>query len=286
MASASLYRPVKQKPVDSYRFQTSPTFLENSEELLSGNDVAAKETIYNDNSSETNGQRITRRSPPLHSQPFFIPANVPEHDEIHTTSTPLYLSENEPSGDTTAKFPCPEPEYCGTWVRTSPGPESRSSFATTTTCVSETLQNEAGFAPQSPIAVSDGSASVLSSPAASIVSSAISTNSSDIYGWEEELDRKTTEPYSGWERQSARPLPSGGRSGYQTTRVSRLRPDNCQYQFKRVDPKRRGLLYRVLNLSRDHKRTPVIEEERTIPSENFIEPPKPTVVTSAIGIDS
>lgn len=281
MASASLYRPMEKKVVDSYRFQTSPTFLEDSDDVLKGDDVAAKESNLG-----TDSQRVIHTSSPAQSPTFYVPAKYPEHDEVHTILTPVCLGEDKSSDDATMKVPCPEPRYSVTGVHAPSGHGSGSSFATTATCVSETPPNDNASVPNSPVAISDGSASMLSSSATSVVSSTVSINSSDLYGWEEELDRKSAGAYSGWERQATRPLPSGGRSGYQATRVPRIRPDNHPCQVKRVEFKRRGLLYRVLNLSRDHKRTPVIEEERTTALENIIEPPKPTVITSAIGIDS
>jgi hypothetical protein len=90
--------------------------------------------------------------------------------------------------------------------------------------------------------VASSAASMMSSSASTY---SASTNVSDIYGWEEELDRKSSiENHGAWEREMARRLPSGGR-----TVGPRVRGSVHEMQYKREDGKRKSLLYRVLNLS-------------------------------------
>ncbi|KAL3427721.1 hypothetical protein PVAG01_01230 [Phlyctema vagabunda] len=285
MASASPHRLSDKQMVDSYRFQTSPTFLGNPDELLRRGGVAAKEISYIESKKLIGNQTDQKRSPTL-QQSFFIPAKVPEHDEVHAISPPLCQNEHGTPDDTAMNLKFPDSMYRGTWITTSPiGHESRSSLATTTTLTSETAQSQDAPAITSSIVGSDSTASVPSSCAVSITSS---TNSTDVYGWEEELDRKSFEAYGGWERQPPRPLPSGSRSGYQVARGQRARAgtDFSVPQPKRTEFKRRSLLHRVLNLSRDHKRTATTVDERIPQTISFIESPTPAPLRSSIGISS
>lgn len=290
LASASLFRLDRVPTVDSYSFVTSPTSLENHEELLRRDGVAAKVCPCTANSTlnkkKGDFQIGVKRSPTGLQTSFYIPAKVPEDHEVNTVSAPMHPSEDGGVDDMAVKFHYPESEPCGTWVITSPlDQEPRTSPLTTYTCTSEMPRNQDSPSVAPSVAGSDGS--VLDSSAASFISSTISTNSTDIYGWEEELDRKSFEAYHGWERQPPRPLPSGGRSNYQHSRGFRPRAgtDFDQSQYKRCDVKRKGLLYRVLSLSRDHRKGAAIEDERVTP-EAYIPASKPGPLTSAIGVDT
>lgn len=288
MASASLCPPSERQVRDSYRFQTSPKFMGITEELVRRDGVAAKECSNKESSNESEAQTTQRKMQVAGFQSFYIPAKVPEHDKVQTISAPVCVSEDDMSCDTAMRFLCPSSEYSGT---ASPlAHESHTSLATTSTMVSDAAHTPSNLTIDTSVNGSDGTTSMLSSCATSVISSTISASSTDTYGWEEELDRKVSiEGYNGWKREPPRPLPSGGRSGYQSTRIARARgvEDFQQYRYKRGGGKRKSLLYRVLNLSsREHKRTAVIEEERISSSGAFVEPSKPTPLTSAIGIES
>lgn len=124
--------------------------------------------------------------------------------------------------------------------------QSRTSIATSTTAAS-TLVDERATPGSLTIDTSVGSS------AASMLSSADSTqsaatNSSDIYGWEDELDRKSSiEAHQPrileYPRRS---LPSGGR-----TQGPRIRGDIPIH--RRDDFRRKSLLHRVFSGSRDRR---------------------------------
>jgi hypothetical protein len=179
------------------------------------------------------------------------------------------------------------------WV-SNPAMESHSSLATTTTATSNLHNYSHDLAPLDTSVIS--SAASMDSFDVSI-HSAITANSSDIYGWETELDRKTSTTESQfstktWEREREREmmrrLPSGGRT-HLGPKISRsmtvgsaanglsMRNTGCtggngrvEGVQRRVDPrhegKRKSLLYRVLNIN--GKGRDVIPEVPTIPTIN------------------
>jgi hypothetical protein len=180
-------------------------------------------------------------------QPFFIPAKVPEHQEVHHIPSPV---DDRMSIDT-AMEPTPMDfhfeEDNGIWISAIPiANGSKTSVATTTTAASTLVDDRLIHSALTvDTNVASSAASILSS-AGSIHSA--TTNSSDIYGWEEELDRKSSiEAHQPWVREPHRRLPSGGR-----TMGPRMRGDVPIY--RRNDSKRKSLLHRVLNISGSRER--------------------------------
>lgn len=176
------------------------------------------------------------------TQPFFIPAKVPEHYEVHTIH-----SLPSPSDDGISMEGAMEhamdfhfEEENGIWISAIPrAHDSRASFCTGTSTLVEDRYNHSALTVDTSVGSSD--MSVLSS-AGSVTSG--TTNSTDIYGWEEELDRKSSmESQTPYLRDHQRRLPSGGR-----TSVSRAR--NETLTFRQLTGKRKSLLHRVLNISR------------------------------------
>jgi hypothetical protein len=184
------------------------------------------------------------------SQTFYIPARVPEQEEVQYAAA---TADNEKASPEAAcegtEMDFEFEEDNGIWISANPVNHhgSRTSLATTTTATSTAMDDKPGpSALTIDTNVASSSASMISS--AISVNSTFTTNSSDIYGWEEELDRKSTlEGRHMWEKELARRLPSGGR-----TMGPRVRGNyGYDFQFKRgpLDGKRRSLLHRVLNLS-------------------------------------
>ncbi|KAE8453095.1 hypothetical protein EG329_012282 [Mollisiaceae sp. DMI_Dod_QoI] len=184
-------------------------------------------------------------------QPFFIPAKVPEQEEVTTVHVPI-STEDKMAFDNSLESTAMDfhfEEDNGTWISAQPiAHESRTSLATTTTAASTLIDDRMSNAALTlDTSVASSAASMMSSVGS--IQSASTTTSSDIYGWEEELDRKTSlESHAAWERELARRLPSGGR-----TMGPRLRNIH-ELQYKRADGKRKSLLYRVLNLSGSRER--------------------------------
>jgi len=180
-------------------------------------------------------------------QPFYIPAKVPENEEVQITTTSLH-GDDTASVDVSVDTAIDGMEMDfqfetdgGTWITANPlAHESRSSLATTTTATSTTLMDDRySQALTLDTSVASSAASMMSSTAS------IYSASTDVYGWEEELDRKSSidsHNTAPWEAQ--RRLPSGGR-----TPGPRPRNNIHELQYKRADGKRKSLLYRVLNLS-------------------------------------
>jgi len=181
------------------------------------------------------------------SQTFFIPAKVPEQEEVHYVP-PVgngKLSVETAVGSAEMDFEFEEDN--GVWISAHPVAHgSRASLATTTTANSILADEKAhhpGLTIDTTVA---SSADSMNSSAASIYSAATS-NGSDVYGWEEELDRKSTEGHHLWERELNRRLPSGGRT--MGPRVRGAAGYEIPYKRSPWDGKRRSLLHRVLNLS-------------------------------------
>jgi hypothetical protein len=188
-------------------------------------------------------------------QPFFIPAKISEQDEVHPgalVDTSIDGEQKRLSVDTEMAMEFDFKTENGIWISANPlARESRSSLATTATTTtamtSSTLVDDrmSHGALTVDTSVASSAASMMSSVGS--IQSAISTASADMYGWEEELERKESiETNMAWEREIGRRLPSGGR-----TPGPRMRGGVHEYNYKRTggDGKRKSLLYRVLNLS-------------------------------------
>lgn len=219
--------------------------LEGRIEDVRGGGVAAKENASVGGDREENNEMKPpqRRMQVAAVQPFYIPAKVPE--EIQVQTTPV-SGDDRMSVDTVMEQSLMDFDFetdNGVWISAHPvAHESRTSLATTTTASTLIDDRYSHGALTIDTSVASSATSMISSSAASIQSAA----SSDIYGWEEELDRKTSiEGHNAWEREMARRLPSGGR-----TMGPRLRGGVHDFQYKRGgEGRRRSLLFRVLNLS-------------------------------------
>lgn len=184
-------------------------------------------------------------------QPFYIPAKISEQDEIHPrTRVDSIGGEPRLSVDTEMAMEFDFKTENGIWISANPlAHESRSSLATTTTAMTtSTLVDDRLSMSHSALTVDTSVASSAASMMSSVgsIQSATTSGSVDIYGWEEELDRKESiESSLAWERELGRRLPGGGRS------ISpRVRTGVHGFNNKRGgDGRRKSLLYRVLNIS-------------------------------------
>ena len=209
-----------------------------------GGGVAAKENISVPSREENNEMKPPQKRMQVASvQPFYIPAKVPE--EIQVQTTPV-SGDDRMSVDTAMDASLMDFDFetdNGVWISAHPiAHESRTSLATTTTASTLIDDRFSHGALTIDTSVASSATSMISSSAASIQSAA----SSDIYGWEEELDRKSSsDGHSAWEREMLRRLPSGGR-----TIGPRVGGGVNDFQYKRgAEGRRRSLLYRVLNIS-------------------------------------
>ncbi|KAG9239590.1 hypothetical protein BJ875DRAFT_365177 [Amylocarpus encephaloides] len=218
------------------RFEMRARTMGRKEDSIKRDGVAAKGSIFRgvrDVKGEGNNFVPNRRMQVARPQPFFIPAKINEQEEINV---PPRLSV-----DTEMAMQYDFKTENGIWISANPlAMESRSSLATNTTYMTSStiMDDRMSTISHGALTVDTSVASSAASMMSSIgsIRSTTTTGSSDMYGWEEELDRKeTTESAAAWERELSRRLPSGGRT---------MGP-----RQKRVDGKRKGLLYRVLSLS-------------------------------------
>jgi hypothetical protein len=269
MASAHLYHPNSR---GLHRSERSPRLSGKIEEAIRWDGVAAKEysSVGNRDVKNENENMIPqgKRMQVAGLQPFYIPAKVPEQDEIQQDEAhPMSNLEDKRFSIDMAMDPSHIDQVFdfetdnGIWISANPlARESRTSIATTTTAASTLVDERMSHGALTvDTSVASSAASMMSSSAASTYS-ATTTTGSDVYGWEEELDRKTSiEGQSTWERELQRRLPSGGR-----TIRPRLRGSMNESQSKREDGKRKSLLYRVLNIS-GSLRTSVDDTATTTP---------------------
>merc|ERR1712093_111083 len=232
------------------KFERSTKAVGRTEEAITRNGVAAKGYSNGVNGGERDELKIPKRRV-AGLQPFYIPAKVPEQEEIHQVTIP---GDSKMALDTSVETTAMDFDFeedNGTWISAHPiGHESRTSLATTTTATSTLVDDRfSNGALTLDTSVASSAASMMSSAAS--IQSASTTNSSDIYGWEEELDRKTSiEGHHAWEREVARRLPSGGRTLGPRHRGGGLYAAS----------KRKSLLYRVLNLSSSRERRSSADE--------------------------
>ena len=229
-------------------------------------------------SSENESTMFLAKRMAASSQPFFIPAKVPEDEELPqvpaTTpgsilsasiispsvtppvTTPGSISEDDKSimdtskslVDTSVESTAMDFDFetdNGVWISAHPKfNESRASLASTTTAFSAPTEYRYSQALTVDTSVASSAASMMSSVGS--IQSATTATSSDMYGWEEELDRKVSieSGNPGWNQNYITRIgPSGERVG------PRGRGGLQDYPFRRTDGKRRSLLHRVLNLS-------------------------------------
>ena len=189
-------------------------------------------------------------------QPFHIPEKVPEHEEMIVTTTPI-RGDDAMSMDTVMDH---EMDFQfdtdgGTWVTANPsGLESRTSLSTAITSASTMVEdNRYSTALTLDTSVASSAASMMSSTGSTY---SLSTNTSDVYGCEEELDRKSSIDITPWDREFPRRAPLSARANSGPRAVPTR--------------KRKGLLYRVLNMSGRKEDIPTIPEATTpVLSEQF-----------------
>jgi hypothetical protein len=191
-------------------------------------------------------------------QPFYIPAKITEQEETPRPGTPSEEPSRRLSVDTEMAMQFDFKTENGMWISANPlASESRSSLATTTSYMTNSTITGDGMsrgAMTVDTSVASSAASMMSSVGS--IQSAITTASSDIYGWEEDFDRKgSIESTVSWEREIQPARPGGGR-----TPIPRTRSD---FQYKRPDTKKKSLLYRVLNLT--GPRRPSVDDIAPVP---------------------
>jgi hypothetical protein len=242
------------------------TRLGKIEEGVMKDGVAAKGYVSVGNrvaSSENESAKFpAKRMQVAGPQPFYIPAKVPEDEEIPHTPVPTVPTVPTPGSvtgddksvvDTSVESTAMDFDFetdNGVWISAHPIPhESRTSLSTTTTAASTLMDDRYSQYSHGALtldtSVASSSASMISSTAS--IQSASTATSSDIYGWEEELDRKVSMESGNHGWGYVQRIPQNGRVGV------RGRGGVQDYQFKRADGKRRSLLYRVLNLSNSRR---------------------------------
>ncbi|QSZ31564.1 hypothetical protein DSL72_001131 [Monilinia vaccinii-corymbosi] len=204
-------------------------------------DVAAKMGSFNNEKENAKGKMMQ-----VAGLPFYIPAKVPEQDERERSS------ETEiTNAEARADFDFEEDH--GTWISAhSDAHASRASLATTASSAGTIMRDPSpDDALSADISVACSSASSIYSCSTASMDSCTSSTGTDIYGWEEELDRKSRKGSPSWDHRSElgaamRRLPSGGRTmGPRAGYASGVQHFAC----KRADGKKKSLLYRVLNIS-------------------------------------
>jgi len=150
-------------------------------------------------------------------QPFYIPAKISEQDEVHPGRRVDSIDGEQQrlSVDTEMAMEFDFKTENGIWISANPlAHESRSSLATTTTAMTtSTLVDDrmSQGALTLDTSVASSAASMMSS--VSSIQSNNTTASADMYGWEEELERKESiESSVAWEHELGRRLPSGSRT--------------------------------------------------------------------------
>ena len=215
-------------------------------------------------SSENDSTKfLAKRMQVAGPQPFYIPAKVPEDEEIPhvpvpTVSTPGSVAQDDKSMvDTSVESSVMDFDFetdNGVWISAHPtAHESRTSLSTTTTAASTLMDNQYSQYSHGALtldtSVASSAASTTSSaanmmPSTASIQSASTATSSDIYGWEEEQGRKVSLESGNQDWDYVRRIPQRGRIV-----GPRARGGVKDHQFRRTDGKRRSLLYRVLNLS-------------------------------------
>ncbi|KAA8574384.1 hypothetical protein EYC84_005860 [Monilinia fructicola] len=240
---------------------------------IGGDDVAAKVGSFINEKENTKAKMMQ-----VAGMPFYIPAKVPEQDE-RGKSSGATITDTEVHAD--FDFEADN----GTWISAhSEAHASRTSLATTDSSTSTITDDRSpdDFLTADTSIVCSSASSVYSSSTASMDSCASST-STDIYGWEEELERKSGEGSLSWDHRSElgaamRRLPSGGRTMGPRAGYAEGVP---HFSCKRGDGKRKSLLYRVLNISSTKR---LNDETPPVPSLPSSYPTQNAVVETAVKI--
>lgn len=181
------------------------------------------------------------------TQMFYLPQKVLNDEQIEITTAPIPAPDGSGNSATeTSWFDFDFGFNSGPQLPAATlGNGSNSSLTSTTTAISG--PNNRRFS-RGALTVDTSVASSATSMASSDASiySAV-TNTTDIYGWEEELDRRMSVGNRGpWAPPGmTRRATSGGR-----ITAPRVPSDLYSPPYKRVDMKRKSLLHRVLNMRR------------------------------------
>ncbi|KAM3072725.1 hypothetical protein ACMFMF_007058 [Clarireedia jacksonii] len=217
----------------SYKLSKSWVNIVESRSIGAGG-VAAKSRSSLEKCEKENVKARTMQAAGL---PFYIPAKVPECEESSKPCDESSIDEVYPDFDFE--------EDNGTWISANSRNQSSSSLASIATSTSTLIDEKSGHGDA--LSIDTCLANSVASSSASL-HSCVSTGS-DIYGWEEELDRKSSiETQNSWNQENmSRRLPSGGRT--MGPRVPHSGNEIRSFYCKRADEKRKSLLYRVLNIS-------------------------------------
>ncbi|KAI9048548.1 hypothetical protein LZ554_007381 [Drepanopeziza brunnea f. sp. 'monogermtubi'] len=208
------------------------------EENIMKDSVAAEGNAPVGPEAGRNESMLLERREAAPQQPLGTAANSSEQDEVvHHTSA---LGDRKLALGTsfeTAEMDFNFEEVNGIWISAHPiGHESTSSLATTITVASILVDDQASH-------LASSAASMISTEAS--IRSASTTVSSDIYGWEEELDRKTFIEGTGTcDEEAARRSSIGG-----GTLETPSRGEVHDHQKGRSAWKKNCLLHKVWNLS-------------------------------------
>lgn len=179
-------------------------------------------------------------------QTFYLSDKVADDESVQVETPPVHAQDG--SQDVAMETSWIDFDFgFGTGHRIAankPRNDSKSSLASTTTAISG--PNHRRFS-HGALTVDTSIASSATSMASSDTSSySAVTNSTDVYGWDEELDRRMSiENRLAWEPALTRRDTTASRMT-----VTRSRTDLYDPTYKPADMKRRGLLHRVLNIRR------------------------------------
>jgi hypothetical protein len=247
-----------QRPYLTPRGQTSdstrsPPLVGKKENCIKTSGVVAKSPCISTCKCEyfeVAGGRLPKTKTQIAAtQPFFVPAKVPELSEVHSIPSPSDDGMSlDGSLETAMDFHFEEEN--GIWISAIPiARDSRSSIGTSTTTSSTFVDDHHSCHGVSTVDTSMASSTV-SFVSASESAVSLGTNQSDIYGWEEELDRKS----------SLESRPQRFREGQRKLSPARNMVPRHRFEgsaIRRVDGKRKSLLHRVLNISRREVNEPL-----------------------------
>ncbi|KAG9244378.1 hypothetical protein BJ878DRAFT_421484 [Calycina marina] len=176
---------------------------------------------------------------------FIIPDKIPEYDDMLVTTTAI-SDVNSVEDDMYFQFEADETPWA---TINSEESVSRSSLATAVTQATTMEDQRYSTALTVGTSVASSAASMMSSAASTYCSSA---NSTDIYGWEEELDRKSSIDTVSWDQESGR----RGRH-YSSCGVPRRKNKRLLYKAFSMSERRSGDIPTIPELPANSPVTPV-----------------------------
>jgi hypothetical protein len=243
--------PASLAPAHSYRSQAglsrgevSPS-MSRMEMSIREDSVAVKQTSLMTEDGERGVERTP--NPPRGMLTFYIPEKVPENERVSVTGAAVG-GEDVSAVNAVMDGGLMDFEFdfnSVSQISANPlGHDSRTSLASTTTAISTSVNRRVSHDALTVDTSVASSATSMMSSADSTYSAVTSTT--DMYGWEEELNRKSSvENPRAAELDISRRVASGGKRAGPSTEGSFHDPP-----YKRADIKRKSLLYRVLNLRR------------------------------------